>query len=326
MKKNLLTSANINKGDFYNMKKVTVLGCAFLVLMCGCSKKNEVIAKIGDDKITVKMLEERMQEAPASYAGFLSTDAGKKQFLDLLVRERVVVEAAKKEGIKKSKEYVSALNDFKKDQLKRLRDFQESLLMELFIKKLNTKTISASADEVDKYYAENKQDFSRPVEITARHILVDTTDQAKVLLERIKKGEDFSKLAMEYSKDTISAQKGGVIGPFRKGDLVPEFEKAVFALKINQISDIVKTQFGYHIIQKISEKTLPAIPETDAKGYIQNILQKTKFDQWLSDAKKKYGLEVFYNRLKDVTLAAPQGPSEMAEAGSVNLPAKSKKK
>ena len=299
------------------MKKIISLGLLCLVLVSGCSKKNEVIAQVGDDKITVKTLETRMQEAPASYAGFLSTDAGKKQFLDLLVRERVVVEAAKKEGIKKSKDYVNALNDFKKDQVRRLRDFQESLLMELFIKKLNTKTISASAQEVDKYYDENKADFNRPVEITARHILVDTLDQAKQILNSIRNGEDFSKLAKEYSKDTISAQKGGVIGPFRKGDLVPEFEKAVFPLKVNQISDIVKTQFGYHIIQKVSEKVLPPVKAEEAKSYIQNILQKTKFDQWLSEAKKKYGLKVYYDRLKDISVALPSGPSEMAEAEAV---------
>ena len=308
----------VPEGERYFMKKSLVLGLMFLCCLSACGKKNAVVAKIGDDKITVGSLEERMQEAPASYAGFLSTEAGKKQFLDLLVRERVVIEAAKKEGVKKSKEYVSALNDFKKDQMRRLRDYKESLMMELYVKKLNAQKIAASAEEVEKYYAENVKDFTRPVEITAKHILVDNMEDAKKILLRLRSGEDFSKLAQEFSKDTMSAAKGGLIGPFKKGDLVPEFENAVWPLKVNQISEIVKTQFGYHIIEKVNEKVLPAVSAEEAKNYIQNILQKTKFDQWLQEAKKKYGLELHYDRLKDVVvnqpamlsqMMAPQGPN-----------------
>ena len=306
------------------MKKLLSLGLVFLCCFTACGKKKEVIAKIGDDKITVGMLEERMQEAPASYAGFLSTDAGKKQFLDLLVRERVVLEAAKKEGVKKSKEYVNALNDFQKDQMRRLRDFRESLMMELYVKKLHTQKIAASTQEVEKYYNENQKDFTHPVEITAKHILVDNMEDAKKILARLRSGEDFSKLAKELSKDTMSATKGGLIGPFKKGDLVPEFESAVFPLKVNQISEIVKTQFGYHIIEKVNEKILPAVSAEEAKTYIQNILQKTKFDQWLEEAKKKYGLELHYDRLKDVVvnqpsmlsqMMAPQGPASPVRKG-----------
>ena len=293
------------------MKKSLVLGLMFLCVLTACGKKKEVIAKIGDDKITVGMLEERMQEAPPSYAGFLSTDAGKKQFLDLLVRERVVIEAAKKEGIKKSKEYASALNDFKKDQLKRLKDFKESLLMELYVKKLNTQKIAASPEEVDKYYNENLKDFTHPVAITAKHILVDNMEDAQKILARLRSGEDFSKLAQEFSKDTMSAAKGGLIGPFKKGDLVPEFENAVFPLKINQISEIVKTQFGYHIIEKVSEKVLPPVSAEEAKSFIQSLLQKNKFDKWLEETKKKYGLELHYDRLKDVVLNQPAILSQM---------------
>jgi parvulin-like peptidyl-prolyl isomerase len=299
------------KGEHYFMRKLLGLGLLIVCCLTACGKKKEVIAKIGDDKITVGMLEERMQEAPVSYAGFLSTEAGKRQFLDLLVRERIVLEAAKKEGIKKSKEYVNSLNDFKKDQMRRLMDFKESLSMELYIKKLHTQKIAATQAEVEKYYNENKKDFIRPVEITAKHILVDNMEDAKKILARLRSGEDFSKLAKEFSKDTMSAAKGGLIGPFKKGDLVPEFESAVFPLKINQVSEIIKTQFGYHIIEKVNEKVLPAVSAEDAKNFIQNILQKTKFDRWLEEAKKKYGLELHYDRLKDVVLKQPAMLSQM---------------
>ena len=89
-----------------------------------------------------------------------------------------------------------------------------------------------------------------PNEIRCAHILVDKESVAKELLERIRKGEPFSKLAEQYSMDG-SRRRGGDLGIFRKGVMVKEFENAAFALEKGQVSGIVKTQFGYHIIKRL---------------------------------------------------------------------------
>jgi parvulin-like peptidyl-prolyl isomerase len=85
--------------------------------------------------------------------------------------------------------------------------------------------------------------------IKCSHILVEKESVAKEILEKIKNGEDFSKLAMEYSKDG-SRRRGGDLGYFGRGMMVKEFENAAFKLKKGEVSGIIKTQFGYHIIKR----------------------------------------------------------------------------
>ena len=86
--------------------------------------------------------------------------------------------------------------------------------------------------------------------IRCAHILVQKESQAKEILDKIKKGESFSKLAQRYSLDS-SRRKGGDLGFFGRGIMVKEFEKAAFSLQKGQVSEIVKTQFGYHIIKRL---------------------------------------------------------------------------
>lgn len=88
--------------------------------------------------------------------------------------------------------------------------------------------------------------------IRASHILVQTEDKAKFLAEQLKKGADFAKLAREYSMCPSRAQ-GGDLGYFEKGQMVPEFEKAAFALRPGEVSGAVKTDFGYHLIKRSGE-------------------------------------------------------------------------
>ena len=89
-----------------------------------------------------------------------------------------------------------------------------------------------------------------PDKIRCAHILVEKESLAKEILEKIKKGESFSKLAEQYSTDG-SRRRGGDLGEFRKGVMVKEFETAAFALNKGEVSGVVRTQFGYHIIKRL---------------------------------------------------------------------------
>jgi parvulin-like peptidyl-prolyl isomerase len=172
--------------------------------------------------------------------------------------------------------------------------------MEMYLKDLQSGTLSVSEDEVNKYYEENKADFDTPVAIVARHILVPTKEEAELALERIKKGESFETVAKEMSTDKISAQKGGIIGPFRKGELVKEFEDVVFSLNKGEISEIVESPYGMHIITKVSEEKLPAVSEDVAKAEIKRIIEKNKFEKWFEDTKQKFNVNVDYSKLENV--------------------------
>lgn len=265
-----------------------------MVILSACAKsdKKKVVLQVGNDKMTLEMVEERINNAPSTLKSYLNTSAGRKQFIDLLSRERAVVEAARQKKYDKRKDYKEAVEGFEKDQKKQFEEYKESLLVELFIKDLHEQEISSSDDEIEKYYQEHEAEYKKPLEIKARHILLATREDAEKALSRIKSGENFGKVARELSIDPISSSRGGEIGPFRKGDLIPEFEKVVFPLKKGKISDVVETQFGYHIIEKISEKVLPERSLEDARDEIIKVLEKNKFDAWLELVKERYNMKI----------------------------------
>ncbi|MGB9591558.1 MAG: peptidylprolyl isomerase [Candidatus Kryptoniota bacterium] len=125
-------------------------------------------------------------------------------------------------------------------------------------------------------------------QVHARHILVDTEEEAQKVKERLQAGEDFAALAKELSKDTASASEGGDLGWFPRGMMVTEFEEAAFALQPGQISDIVKTSYGYHIIQVIERDPNHPLDEDFLAQKKASALTDWLAEQRQSDAVKRY--------------------------------------
>jgi tetratricopeptide (TPR) repeat protein len=130
-------------------------------------------------------------------------------------------------------------------------------------------------------------------EVKASHILVTTEAEAKALLQRIKKGENFSALAKKYSQDPGSGSRGGDLGYFSTGAMVEPFEKAAFSLKAGEVSGVVKTGFGYHII-KLTDSRLRKFPgaEKDIEKAALAMKQQTAFQKWVSEQRSKARVEI----------------------------------
>lgn len=128
--------------------------------------------------------------------------------------------------------------------------FKKNIQRELLAEKAATDGVKITDEEVKKEFEEKYKE-----EIKASHILVKDERTAKVVKERLDKGEDFAKLASEYSIDPSSKDKGGDVGFFTKGRMVSEFDSVVFSLDVDQVSDLVKTEYGYHIIKVTDKKT-----------------------------------------------------------------------
>ncbi|MBE8189959.1 MAG: peptidylprolyl isomerase [Candidatus Thioglobus sp.] len=122
-------------------------------------------------------------------------------------------------------------------------DFIELSLTEI------AKKIQVNDDDLRNFYEQEKQRFATEEERRAQHILLENEDEAKAILAQLQADGDFIKLAKEHSKDTGSKGYGGDLGFFARGVMVAEFEKTVFAMEENQLSDLVKSEFGYHIIK-----------------------------------------------------------------------------
>ena len=187
--------------------------------------------------------------------------------------------------------------------------------------------VNITEEEVRKYYDDNPARFEEPEKVRASHILLTTTDtktnaeltedqktakrkEMEGLLKRARAGEDFAKLAKEYSEDPGSKDKGGEY-TFPRGQMDAQFEAAAFSLGTNQVSDIITTRFGYHII-KLSEK-IPARKVEFAKadsdikeGLTQQAVQK-QFPDYMAKLKKEAGVEILDEKLKAVEL--PQAPA-----------------
>ncbi len=188
--------------------------------------------------------------------------------------------------------------------------------------------------EVKQFYTDNAEQMQRPETVRASHLLLSTRnpvtdqdyDEAKKkekyqlmekLLERARKGEDFAALVKEYSEDPGSRDKGGEY-TFRRGQMVPEFERAAFALKTNEISDIVTTRFGYHII-KLLERT----PATKLElAQVDKDIRETLTHQRVQDKL----LPEFLVKLKDDAqlqyLNGAQAPPPLISAATNAPPAK----
>lgn len=190
--------------------------------------------------------------------------------------------------------------------------------------------ISVSDEDAKKFYDDNPAKFEQPEMVRASHILIGTRDAAsgaemsedakkekkklaEEVLKKARDGADFAKLAKEYSDDPGSKDKGGEY-TFPRGQMVPEFEAAAFSMKTNQISDIVTTQFGYHII-KLNEK-LPAKKvelakvSDDIKQYLKNQQLQKLLPDYMKKAREEANIQILDPNLKESAKAdAPAKPS-----------------
>jgi parvulin-like peptidyl-prolyl isomerase len=161
-----------------------------------------------------------------------------------------------------------------------------------------TRDVKVSDAEVQKYYNENKEQYSQPESRDVRHILVKTKAKADDLAAQLENGADFAALAKQHSTDTGSKQNGGKL-TISRGQTVAPFDKTAFALKTGDVSPPVKTEFGYHIIEALTEvKPAKTTPLKDVQESIRQQLLQTKKNEamtkWVDDLKKDYEDKVSY--------------------------------
>ncbi len=234
---------------------------------------NKVILTIGDEKITEKQFDDMVNGLPQQYQQ-LARGPQKRQFAEQIVQIRVLSQEAEKRKLDQTSKVAE-----------QLRFNRQNILAGAMFQALQEE---AKVDDaaVQKYYDDHKSDFET---VRARHILIrvkgapmqapagkeELTDEqalakAQDIRKKIAAGEDFATLAKADSDDTGSAAQGGDLGEFKKGMMVPPFEQAAFAAKVGDVTDPVKSPFGYHII-KVEAHTTKTL--ADAKP---EILQKLR--------------------------------------------------
>lgn len=259
--------------------------------------QDDVLAKIGDRTVTIADLNETIGYLDRQRQKNMEQNPQlKESLLRQLVQGIVISDLAKKDGY-----------DKKPEVKEKLEFFTNNILANLYLQNEVAGKISVSEQEINTYYEEHKKEFIKPEMVKARHILIkiDKTaseeekkkaqEKAQDILMKIKAGEDFAKLATEFSDDTLSATKGGDLGFFTRSRMVPSFEDAAFALKPGEISDIVKTPFGYHIIKVDDRKDAEVEPYDAVKENIkQKLIQErtqSTISEFIDKAVKDAGVE-----------------------------------
>jgi len=257
------------------------------------TKSSQVLASFDGETITVKEYKEALKALPAQLQWAVSQNKELRvRFLDNLVTKKMLIKTAQKSGIKEDAE-----------MKRKVDEFRNELILDKYLKsKLGD--IKVTDAEAKAYYEKHKDEFTTPKEVRARHILVKTQEEANKVYQELKKGADFAQLAKKYSIDKASAQKGGELGFFTKGDMVKAFSEAAFALKPGEISKPVKTPFGYHIIQVEEVKASQQKGFKDVKEDIKKRLlqekQQAAFDRLVAQVKKQWKVETHPERLDQV--------------------------
>ncbi|NRK74193.1 foldase, partial [Salmonella enterica subsp. enterica serovar Typhi] len=163
------------------------------------------------------------------------------------------------------------------------------------VTKILEPSIEITDDEIKTYFEDNKESLDTPEQVEASHILVEDEETAKEVKKKLDEGGDFAELAKEYSTDTQTKESGGELGYFSSGQMVEEFDKAAFAMDVDEISDPVKTDYGYHIIKVTGKQEAKEATLEESKDQIKETLLDQKVQEqastWLSEATAKYKIE-----------------------------------
>jgi len=252
----------------------------------GCIEKREfprppeekVVARVNGKDLTAK---EFNLYLPRDYNDLLTSEE-KREYLDRWVTTELLYEEALKSGLGSSEEIDIRTAQFKKE-----------LIADRLVQEIIAQRAVVTEQEVEDYYRKHEREYTK--EFRVSHILVSTREKAEKVKELLKR-HSFSWVARHYSTDK-HARRNGDLGFLSKGNMIPEFEKVVFNMKVGEISDIIESEFGYHIIKLTDVRNARfKISLDDAREEITNMLmmkkRKAVYDSLVAALKAKAVVQI----------------------------------
>ncbi len=271
-----------------NLKKCLLTAVAVAMLPGSIqAQEDKVLAKVNGFKITQSELDQRLSSLPPQLQARFQNN--KKQFLDELINQKLLLKEAQEQKVDKDEKLLTVLEQLKSE-----------LMIQRLVEREILEKSQVTDQEVQAYFDQNKQRFVTPEQVHAFHILVPDEAKAKEIQKRIAGGEDFETVAKAESVGP-SGPRGGDLGFVGKGQLVPEFEKAAFELKIGDVSDVVKTQFGYHVIKVTESNPAKALEFAEVKENIklqlQQEQQRNRLTDYIEKLKKNTKIKIYENEI-----------------------------
>lgn len=240
-----------------------------------------------------QMIMEKLMMSEIEKRGITLTDERKNELFDQQIQmiltqnqltEEQMLEVLKQQGI-------SSLEEYKQGFMQQ----NESIMLLDQLQKSVTNDVTVDEATAKTYYDEHPDQFKTDEAVRARHILLDTEEEAKALLVELKKGADFAEMAKKHSTGP-SGPNGGDLGYFSRGDMVVQFEEAAFALQPGEISDVVETKFGFHLIKVEDAQPEAVVTFEEAKDQIREVLagqeKQQVWKQFMEDLRADAEVEI----------------------------------
>jgi len=218
---------------------------------------------------------QELRRAPRELQAFFASKEGQKQFLERVVRRELLMQEAEKRKLGDQAEIV--------EQVANLR--RELMIRAVVQEEIGSK-VKVEEKEAEEYFAAHPDEFSGDT-VQLRHILVQTEGEAREMQARLARNEPFEELAKKFSRDTSSAPKGGDLGFLGREQMLPDFARVAFALTPGEVSDVVRTPFGFHLVKLVTRKKGQPLAFDQVKAQIQRRLlderQTQRFQAWVKE-------------------------------------------
>ncbi|MBW7473350.1 peptidylprolyl isomerase [Paenibacillus oenotherae] len=286
----------------------------------GGGDSNEVVATVNGDDITKADLYKSLVEV------------GGEQTLDNLIQETLINQEADKAGVKITEADINKEIDSIKERFggseeeltKQLQSsgmtietLKKQLAPQLTMRKILEPKVTITDDEIKQFFDENKAQFDTVEQVKVAHILLATKEEAEAVLKQLKEGADFAQLAKEKSTDPGSKDNGGEYDFFPRGTMHEPFEDAAFNLKKDELSGVVQTDSGFHVIKLLDRKDAHSATLEEKKEEVKDIIMNNKTYEmsqtWLKDLNDKAKIT---NNLKDEKKDAEGAADKEANTGA----------
>jgi peptidyl-prolyl cis-trans isomerase SurA len=294
---------------------------------------DRIVARVNEDVITLSELQEeglplfeRLRETYRGQELEHQVRQAEREFLDQLILKRLQLQYANQIGLTASESDINAAlkdvlarNNLTQDQLidlltkegLTLQDYKDRIREQIVLARLMNQTVrsrvSVDAREVEAYYETHADEFNQPDEVKVRHIFFRldpatdpsqrgaVLDRAQRVLEEARNGSDFASLAQRYSEDA-TAPIGGDLGIIRRGQALPAFEEVIFTMREGEISEVIRTPNGLHIVKVEATATGSSRPLAEVKAEIERRLMQTKmekrFQDWTNELRDRAFIEI----------------------------------
>ncbi len=252
-------------------------------------EEDDVLAVVNGEVISIDYYNNKLMGLSNYERAMYKGEEGHQKLLKAIIMQVILVQKAKEMKLNEDAEVQKTIKTL-------IREMTAKALIEALTKQEIMDKVLVTDEEAKAYYDENKEEFEIKEMVQVRHIMVATEEEALEVRKQLEEGADFTEIAGEKSTDQITAKKGGELGYFERGKMVAELEEVCFNMKVGEISDPVKTDYGYHIVN-LEDKKEAGMREfyevsDDIKKKLLSDKQREEHQKWLNQLEEEAEIKI----------------------------------